>query len=66
MCLMSLFIIIGNFVKIIKSKSVPHPTQVEDVDLVQLLIQFVGFWGFVAVWFATAFVGNEPIHTDPI
>ena len=33
MCLMSLFIIIGNFVKIIRSKNNPHPTQVEDVDL---------------------------------
>lgn len=29
MCFMSLFIIIGNFVKIIRSKKVPHKTQVE-------------------------------------
>ena len=33
MCLMSSFIIIGNFVKIIRSRNNPLPTQVEDVDL---------------------------------
>ena len=48
-----------------RSKNKPHPTQAEDVDLLQLLIQFTGFWGFTILWFAVAFVGNEPIHTDP-
>lgn len=56
---------VSSFVKIIRSKSNPLPTQVEEVDLLQLLIQFLGYWGFVAVWFAVAFIGNEPIHVQP-
>lgn len=26
----------------------------------------MGYWGWVALWFSIAFVGNEPIHTAPI
>ena len=52
--------------KIIRSRNNPLPTQVENVDLLVLLIQFLGFWIFVAIWFGVAFVGNEAIHVDPI
>ena len=52
--------------KVIRSKSTPHPTQVEDVDLLGLLIQLLGFWVFVAIWFAVAFVGDKSIHVPPI
>ena len=31
-----------------------------------LLIQTLGFWVFVAIWFAVAFVGDESIHVTPI
>lgn len=56
----------SSFVKIIKSRKTPHPTQVEDVDLMALFIQTMGFWVFAAIWFAVAFIGDEPIHVTPI
>ena len=31
-----------------------------------LLIQILGYWLFVFVWYCVAFVGNEPVHTKPI
>ena len=52
--------------KIIRSKNNPLPTQVEDVDFLALFIQFAGYWCWVAIWFAIAFVGDEPIHVEPI
>lgn len=52
--------------KIIKSRNNPLPTQVEKVDLLVLLVQFLGYWVFVAIWFAVAFVGDESIHVTPI
>ena len=38
----------------------------EGVDLLQLLIQFSGYWLFTAIWVALSFKGDEPIHTKPI
>ena len=52
--------------KIIKSRKNPLPTQVEDVDFLQLFVQFLGYWLWVGVWYAVAFVGDEPIHVTPI
>ena len=26
----------------------------------------MGYWGWVAIWFSVAFVGNEPIHVTPV
>jgi hypothetical protein len=31
-----------------------------------LFIQTMGFWVFAAIWFAVAFIGDEPIHVTPI
>lgn len=52
--------------KVLISRKKPQVTQVEDVDLLQLFVQFAGFYLFVALWFACAFVGNNPIHVTPV
>ena len=61
-----LFLSFCSFVKVIRSRKKPLPTQVEDVDLLALLVQTLGFWVWVAVFYGCAFVGNEPIHVTPI
>lgn len=58
--------VVSSAVKILRSRRNPLPTQVEGVDPLVLLVQVIGFWAFAAVWFAVAFVGDEPIHVTPI
>ena len=53
-------------ITIVRSKYTPQVTQTEDVNLMELTIQFLGFFIWAAIWLCAAYSGTEPIMPEVV